>query len=41
MIPLLIGLPAAALLALYPFFFDAYGVGVIIGLLGYATLASA
>lgn len=41
MIPLLIGLAAAALLALSPFFFDAYGVGVIIGLLGYATLASA
>ena len=41
MIPLLIGLAAVALLALSPFFFDAYGVGVIIGLLGYATLASA
>jgi len=40
LIPLLIGLAAAAL-ALSPIFFDAYGVGVIIGLLGYATLASA
>ncbi|NKN35971.1 branched-chain amino acid ABC transporter permease [Agrobacterium sp. a22-2] len=32
---------AVALLALSPLFFDAYGVGLIVGLLGYVTLATA
>lgn len=32
---------AVILLGLSPFFLDAYGIGLVVGLLGYATLASA
>lgn len=41
MIGLVLSAVAVALLALAPFVFDAYGIGLIVGLLGYAVLASA
>lgn len=41
MIGLVLAAVAVVLLALSPFFFDAYGVGLIVGLLGYVTLATA
>lgn len=41
MIGLALAAAAVVLLALSPFFFDAYGVGLIVGLLGYVTLATA
>lgn len=41
MICLVLAAVAVVLLALSPFFFDAYGVGLIVGLLGYVTLATA